>query len=117
MSGKAVTPAPGKLMAASTPMRPSDGGARRDTDSGFSLGETLKPSAQPPQSTRTPATFVPVALGEPIKTPAQPIIATLPETPTPPAITVTSALPEAAAPPPAKRALEEGAPPAAEDES
>ena len=44
--GNAVTPAPGKLMAASLPMRPSDGGARRDGDI-------------PPQSTRTTATFVP----------------------------------------------------------
>jgi uncharacterized protein (TIGR00159 family) len=111
MSGKAVTPAPGKLMAASTPMRPSDGGP-------------------PPQSARTPATFVPVSMGDPLKTPTPPIIATLPETPAhdggsapkPPAqsITVTSSLPESPrspAPPPTRRALEEGTPAPGEDES
>jgi diadenylate cyclase len=53
LTGKAITPAPGKLMVPSTPMRPSapDGPTRRDTDA-------------PPQSTRAPAqaqpiTFVP----------------------------------------------------------
>ncbi len=56
MTGKALTPAPGKLMATSTPMRASvaDGAARRDADGA-------------PQSTRAPTP------GESPKPPAQPV--------------------------------------------
>jgi hypothetical protein len=60
LSGKAITPAPGKLMASSVPMRSSDAG-RRDAE-------------PPPQSARTP-TFVPVTEirpAPPAKPPAQP---------------------------------------------
>jgi hypothetical protein len=86
MSGKAITPAPGKLMAPSVPMRPSDGGSKRDVDLA-------------PPSGRTPATFVPTS-GSP--TPRAPLESSSNETPIPQTKTI---------PPPAKRSPDEGTTP------
>jgi uncharacterized protein (TIGR00159 family) len=61
-TGKAITPAPGKLMAQSVPMRPSDGGAVKPpatTKADAPKGDSSKPdSDSPPPSS---ATFVPPA--------------------------------------------------------
>ncbi len=65
-TGKAITPAPGKLMAASTPMRQSgaDGPARREADGapsarGAALGETPITLAEVTETSKPSVTFVP----------------------------------------------------------